>query len=126
MLFDLNLSIHMCLSLHTVWHLYHHSLRNSDFPGFSCPDFRTWSSWILSDADQSGAAKAWIISTTSEALSFQPPAHLSSFLVVTRERHLYCSYMYITYILTFAPIGDVIFLYYCVKSGDNFVIILIC
>ena len=44
-----------------------------DSSGSSCPGFGAWSVWILPVADQSGAAKAWIPSRPSEALSFQAP-----------------------------------------------------
>ena len=65
----------------------------SDSPGSSCPGHGAWSVWILSVADQSGATVAWISSRPSASLSFQAPACLPSFPVVTRERHLYCSYL---------------------------------
>jgi len=38
--FDLNLSIHVCLSLHATWHSSHHSLGNSDSPRPACSDLR--------------------------------------------------------------------------------------
>ena len=71
--FDSDLSIHVCLSLHTTWQLPYHSSRSFDSPEFICPDLRAWSLWILPVADQSGAAKAWIIGRPSEAPSFQAP-----------------------------------------------------
>jgi len=67
---NLDLSIHVCLSLHAIWHSRHHSLGSSDSPGSSCPGFRVWSLCILPVADQSSAAVAWIISRLSEVLSF--------------------------------------------------------
>ena len=36
--YNLDLSIHVCLSLHIIWHSHHHSLESSDSPGSSCPD----------------------------------------------------------------------------------------
>jgi len=38
--FDLNLSIHVCLSLHATWHSPYHSLESSDSPGSSCLELR--------------------------------------------------------------------------------------
>jgi len=49
--------------------------------GLDCM-FRSWSSWILPVADQRCAAKVWIISRPSKALSFQAPACLSSFSLI--------------------------------------------
>ena len=78
--YDSVLSIHICLSQHAIWLLYHHS------PGsfiwlpwilmsrsWSLEHVGAWSVWILPVADQSGAAEAWIPSRPSEALSFQAP-----------------------------------------------------
>ena len=70
--YDLDLSIHMCLSILATWHSHHHSPGSSVWlPGSSCSDFGAWSLWILPVADQSGAAEAWIPSRPSRALSFQ-------------------------------------------------------
>ena len=71
--YDPDLSIHMCLSQHAIWLSHHHSPGSSDSSESSCPGFGAWSVWILSVADQSGAAVAWISSRPSRALSFQPP-----------------------------------------------------
>ena len=38
--YNLNLSIHMCLSLHATWPSQHHSLGSSNSHGSSCPGFR--------------------------------------------------------------------------------------
>ena len=75
----------------------------SDSPGSSCSGLGAWNVWILLVADQRGAAVAWISSRPSATLSFRAPACLPSFPGVTRERHLYCSYLYILCILAFAP-----------------------
>jgi len=84
--YDSNLSVHMCLSLHAIWHSHHHSLGSSDSPGSSCPDPGAKSWWILPVADQSSAAEAWIIGRPSRPYPSRPPARLSSFSSVTRER----------------------------------------
>ena len=65
-----DLSIHVCLSMHAIWHSHHHSLGTSDSPGSSCLGLRVWSLWILPVADQRRTAKVWIIDRPSEALSF--------------------------------------------------------
>ena len=54
--YDSDLSIYMCLSLHTTWHSPYHSLGSSHSPGSSCPGLRTLSLWILPVADQSSTA----------------------------------------------------------------------
>ena len=59
--YDSDLSIHMCLSLHATWHSPYHSLGSSDSPGSSSLSFEAWRLWILLVADQSSAAIAWII-----------------------------------------------------------------
>ena len=41
--YDLDLSIHMCLSQRAIWLSHHHSPGSSDSSGSSCPDFRAWS-----------------------------------------------------------------------------------
>ena len=72
-IYDLDLLIHVYLSMHATWHSHHHSLGSSDSPGSSCPDFRVWSLQILPIADQRCVAEAWIIGRPSRALSFQAP-----------------------------------------------------
>ena len=44
--YALDLSIHMCLSMHATWHSHHHLLGSFDFPGSSCPGLEAWSLWI--------------------------------------------------------------------------------
>ena len=39
--YDLNLSIHMCLSLYAIWHSHHHSLGCSDSPRSSLIDVQS-------------------------------------------------------------------------------------
>ena len=56
--YDLDLSIHVCLSLHAIWHSRHYSQGSSDSPGSSYSGFKCWSLWILSVDDQSSAAVA--------------------------------------------------------------------
>jgi len=41
--YDSDLSIHLCLSLHATWHSQHHSLGSSDSLGYSCSGLRAWS-----------------------------------------------------------------------------------
>jgi len=71
--YDLDLSIHMCLSSPATWHSHHHSLGRSDSSGSSYPGLEACSLWILSVADQRGSAVAWIISRPSRVLSLQAP-----------------------------------------------------
>ena len=94
--FDSNLSTHVCLFPYATWHSSQYSLGSFWPPGFSCLDPEAWRLWILSVVYQRCAAVAWIIGRLSKALSFQAPARLSSFPFVTRERLLYCSYLYIS------------------------------
>ena len=49
--YDSDLSIHVCLSMHATWHSHHHSLGSSDSPGSSCPGLGAWCVWILPVAD---------------------------------------------------------------------------
>ena len=72
-IYDLNLSIHMCLSILAIWLSHHHLPGSSDSSASSCPGFGAWSVWILPVADQSGAAVAWISSRPSRASSSQAP-----------------------------------------------------
>jgi len=109
--YDSDLSIHVCLSLHAIWHSHHHSLGSSDSPESSCldPGAKSWR--IVSVADQSGAAKVWIIRRPSEALFFQTPCSSLEFSFCNSWVS-FCTVHYCISpcILTFAPIGDVIFL----------------
>ena len=91
MLFYSNLLIHVCLSMHTIWHSSHHSLGCFNNPRPTCPDFRAWSLWILPVANQKCTAEAWIIGKSSGAPSFQPPYSALEFSFVTREHLLYSS-----------------------------------
>jgi len=43
MLFNLDLSIHVCLTMHVTWLLPHHPLGSSDSPGSVCPNLGAWS-----------------------------------------------------------------------------------
>ena len=95
--FDLNLSIHACLSLHDTWHLSHHSLGVSDFPRSARLDPGAWSLWILPLTDQRWAAEVWIIGRPSRALSFKVSLLGSQvFFFITYEYLLCCSYLYIS------------------------------
>ena len=38
--YDSDLSIHVCLSMHAIWHSHHHSLGSSDSFGFLCSGLR--------------------------------------------------------------------------------------
>ena len=67
----------------------------SDSPESSCIDLKGWSLWILSLAEQRGAAEAWI-GRPSEALSFQSLCSAPEFSFVTREHLLYSSLLYIS------------------------------
>jgi len=71
--YALDLSIHMCLSMHATWHSHHHSLRSSDSFGSSCPGLRACSVWIFPVADLRSATVAWISGRPSRAPSFQAP-----------------------------------------------------
>jgi len=42
MIFDSDLLIHVCLSMHATWHSSCHSLGNSDSPGPACSDLGAW------------------------------------------------------------------------------------
>ena len=98
--YDLNLSLHLCLSMHATWLSPHHSLMSSDSPGYVYLDPGASSLWILPVADQSGAVKAWISGRPSRVLFLPGPlSRLSSIPFVTRERILYYSLLYILYIL---------------------------
>ena len=94
--YDSDLSIHVCLSLYAISHSHHHLLGSSDSPGSSCPGPGAWGVWILPVADRRSAAVAWISSRPSEALSFLAPCASLDSPSVTREHHLYCSYLYIS------------------------------
>ena len=47
--YDLDLSIHVCLSMHAIWHSHTTRWVVSDNPGFVCPDFDAWSVVKLSE-----------------------------------------------------------------------------
>ena len=77
--YNLDLSIHVCLSMLATWHSHHHSPGSSDSSGSSCPGLGAWSVWILLVADQSGAVAAWISSRPFRAPSFQAPCSALEF-----------------------------------------------
>ena len=83
--FDLNLSIHMCLSMHATWRSHHHSSESSDSPGSSCPGLGSWSVWILPVADQSDAALAWVSSRRPEPHPFRPSCTALEFFCYDSE-----------------------------------------
>ena len=90
-------------------------------------EFGAWSLWILSVVDLRGATVVWIPSRPSRALSFRVPCASLEFSFCKLVSAICTIHACISpCILAFAPIGDVIFLKYCVISRDNFVIILIC
>ena len=72
MLFDSDLSIHVCLSMYATWHSPHHSLGSSD--SLTCM-FRSWSldRGALPDDQSCAVVASWISSWPSRALSFQAP-----------------------------------------------------
>ena len=104
--FDLDLSIHVCLTMHATWHSPHYSLGSPDSPGPTCSDLRAWNLWILPVADQicQGSVDHW---QTVGTPSFQAPCSSPE-----------CSFcnswasfvLFIIVYLTFVPISDVIFL----------------
>ena len=71
--YDSDLSIHECLSMHATWHSHYHSLGSSDSFGSSCPGLRACSVWILPVTDLRSAAVAWISCRSFRAPSFQAP-----------------------------------------------------
>jgi len=73
LVYDSDLSIHVCLSMHATWHTHHHLLGSSDSHGSSCLGLGAWSLWILPDVDHRCAAEVWITGRPSRALSFQAP-----------------------------------------------------
>jgi len=109
--YDSDLSIHVCLSLHTIWHSHYHSLGSSDSPEFSCPDLRVWSLWILLVADQKCAAVAWIISRPSIVLSFLIPYSALEFSFCNSGAPFVLSLLVYLFIFShLRHIGDAIFM----------------
>jgi len=78
--YDSVLSIRVCLSLHTIWHSYHHSLGSSSSPGSSCPGPGPWNVWILPVAD-------WLVSKTAY---FIPHLHIYLILNSVNNTSLVC------------------------------------
>ena len=74
--YDSDLSIHVCLSMNTIWHSHHHSLGSSNSLGSSCLGLGAWSLWILPVADQSGAAEAGSPADSPEPHPSRPPGRL--------------------------------------------------
>ena len=109
--YDSDLSIQVCLSLHATWHSSYHLLGNSDSPGSSCPGIGAWSLWILPVGNQSSAVVVWIIDKPSEALSFRTPCSSLEFSFCKLVSTLCIVHTCISScILAITPIGDVIFL----------------
>ena len=101
--YDSDLSIHVCLSLHATWHSPYHSLGISDSRGSSCSGLEAWSLWILAVADPNSAVVAWIIGILSETLSFQTPCSFLEFSLCNSWAS-FCTVLYCIFlcILAFA------------------------
>ena len=89
--YDLDLSIYIFLSLHTTWHLPHHSLGSFNSPNLhvKIPKLEAWgfSRLLIRDAQQKRRSSA----DHPKPYPSKPPTRLSSFSFVTRERFLYSS-----------------------------------
>jgi len=109
--YDSDLSIHECLSMHATWHSHHHSLGE-----FWLPWILMSRSWSMERVDSPScclrcAAIAWMIGRPSRAPSFQAPLLGSRVFLWW----LWASFSTIhtctsLCILAFVPIDDVIFL----------------
>jgi len=85
LVYDSDLSIHMCLPMHATWHSHHHSLGSSDSSGSSYPGLRACSVWILPVADLRRVAVAWISRRPSRAPFFQAPCSALEFFCYDSE-----------------------------------------
>ena len=70
-IYDLDLSIYMCLSQHAIWLSHHYSSGSSDSSGSSCPGFRSlervdslscWSEWRSWSVDPQQTVQSPILS----------------------------------------------------------------
>ena len=91
LLFDSDLSIHMCFPLHATWHSSYLSLGCFWQLQTGMPRF-----WSLELVNSQGCwseygMKAWIIGRQFGTLSFQAFCSSLEFPFITREHFLYCS-----------------------------------
>ena len=94
--YDSDLLIHVCLSLHATWHSQHHSLGSSDSPGFSYQILELgaygFSRMLIRDVQLKHGSSA----NHLKPYSSRSPTFLQGFPFVTCEHLLCYSLLYIS------------------------------
>ena len=101
--YDSDLSIHVCLSMHAIWHSHHHSLGSSVSPEFSCLGLGAWSLWMLPITDQSSAAVYGSSADHPEPYPSRPPCSTLEFSCCNSWAPFVLFILVDPCILTFAP-----------------------
>ena len=96
--YDSDLLIHVCLSMHATWHSYHHSPGSFDSPGSSCPGLGAcgFSQLLIRVAQLKRDPQQ----TVQSPILLGPLCVSQVFLMKTHERHLYCSYLYSPFVFS--------------------------